>query len=121
MKSAGLPVPDEGPEFMTRELIKVGNPGLRPQFSTQAELGYKAAWSTGSALPRRHEQTSLNPSFTFASFVALIGYDWSALRYVRRSLPPRVIALASFCGYAIWAVLRGRRAQPTAWLEPFPP
>jgi phosphate transport system permease protein len=25
LKSAGLPVPDEGPEFMTRELIKVGN------------------------------------------------------------------------------------------------
>jgi phosphatidylglycerol lysyltransferase len=40
-------------------------------------------------------------AFTFASFVALIGYDWSALRYVRRSLPLRVIALASFCGYAI--------------------
>jgi phosphatidylglycerol lysyltransferase len=40
-------------------------------------------------------------AFTFASFVALIGYDWSALRYVRRRLPLRVIALASFCGYAI--------------------
>jgi phosphatidylglycerol lysyltransferase len=40
-------------------------------------------------------------AFTFASFVALTGYDWSALRYVRRSLPLRVIALASFCGYAI--------------------
>ncbi|WP_296248699.1 phosphate ABC transporter permease PstA [Pseudomonas sp. UBA4194] len=25
LKSAGLPVPDNGPEFMTRELIKVGN------------------------------------------------------------------------------------------------
>ena len=25
LKSAGLPVPDKGPEFMTRELIKVGN------------------------------------------------------------------------------------------------
>ena len=40
-------------------------------------------------------------AFTMASFVVLIGYDWSALRYVRRSLPIRVIALASFCGYAI--------------------
>lgn len=28
LKSAGLPVPDEGPEFMTRELIKVGNRDL---------------------------------------------------------------------------------------------
>ena len=25
LKSAGLPVPDDGPEFMTRELVKVGN------------------------------------------------------------------------------------------------
>src|SRR5512144_3217500 len=40
-------------------------------------------------------------AFTMASFVTLIGYDWSALRYVRRRLPLRVIALASFCGYAI--------------------
>ncbi|UVJ43969.1 phosphate ABC transporter permease PstA [Pseudomonas sp. LS1212] len=28
LKSAGLPVPDDGPEFMTRELIKVGNRDL---------------------------------------------------------------------------------------------
>ncbi|AIR88787.1 phosphate ABC transporter permease PstA [Pseudomonas cremoricolorata] len=28
LKSAGLPVPDEGPEFMTRELIKIGNRDL---------------------------------------------------------------------------------------------
>ncbi|WP_028693144.1 phosphate ABC transporter permease PstA [Pseudomonas cremoricolorata] len=28
LKSAGLPVPDQGPEFMTRELLKVGNRDL---------------------------------------------------------------------------------------------
>ena len=28
LKGAGLPVPDDGPEFMTRELIKVGNRDL---------------------------------------------------------------------------------------------
>lgn len=28
LKGAGLPVPDNGPEFMTRELIKVGNRDL---------------------------------------------------------------------------------------------
>jgi phosphate transport system permease protein len=28
LKTAGLPVPDQGPEFMTRELIKVGNRDL---------------------------------------------------------------------------------------------
>ena len=30
LKGAGLPVPDEGPEFMTRELFKVGNRDLNP-------------------------------------------------------------------------------------------
>ncbi|WP_240364754.1 phosphate ABC transporter permease PstA [Pseudomonas syringae] len=30
LKSAGLPVPDHGPEFMTRELFKVGNRDLNP-------------------------------------------------------------------------------------------
>ncbi|MBK8175243.1 MAG: bifunctional lysylphosphatidylglycerol flippase/synthetase MprF [Rhodospirillales bacterium] len=39
--------------------------------------------------------------FTVASYIALAGYDWSALRYVGQRLPARVIALASFCGYAI--------------------
>ena len=39
--------------------------------------------------------------FTAASFATLVGYDWSALRYVGQKLPVRVMALASFCGYAI--------------------
>lgn len=39
--------------------------------------------------------------FTALSFITLIGYDWSALRYVGQRLPARVIAVASFCGYAI--------------------
>ncbi|KGS11647.1 phosphate ABC transporter permease, partial [Pseudomonas coronafaciens] len=30
LKSAGLPVPDQGPEFMTRQLLKVGNRDLNP-------------------------------------------------------------------------------------------
>ena len=36
------------PKYDEPELIKVGNPGLRPQFSTAAELGYKASWARGS-------------------------------------------------------------------------
>lgn len=39
--------------------------------------------------------------FTAFGYLALVGYDWSALRYVGRTLPLRVVALASFCGYAI--------------------
>ncbi len=36
------------PKYDEPELIKVGNPGLRPQYSTAAELGFKTAWSDGS-------------------------------------------------------------------------
>ncbi|WP_417722210.1 bifunctional lysylphosphatidylglycerol flippase/synthetase MprF [Salipiger sp.] len=38
---------------------------------------------------------------TFGGYVALIGYDWSALRYIGRKLPLPVIAAGGFLGYAI--------------------
>lgn len=37
---------------------------------------------------------------TAAGYVALIGYDWYALRYIGRRLPGRVVALGGFLGYA---------------------
>ena len=40
-------------------------------------------------------------AFTAASFATLVGYDWSALRHLGQEIPLRVMALASFCGYAI--------------------
>ncbi|MBP9898726.1 MAG: TonB-dependent receptor [Gemmatimonadales bacterium] len=36
------------PKYDEPELIKVGNPGLRPQFTTSTDLGYRMAWSGGS-------------------------------------------------------------------------
>lgn len=36
------------PKYDEPELIKVGNPGLRPQFTTSFDLGYKTGWSGGS-------------------------------------------------------------------------
>ncbi|MCA2992273.1 outer membrane beta-barrel protein [Gemmatimonas sp.] len=36
------------PKYDEPELIKVGNPGLQPQFTTSVDLGYRAAWSSGS-------------------------------------------------------------------------
>jgi phosphatidylglycerol lysyltransferase len=50
-------------------------------------------------------RVSLTILLTFGSFAALIGYDHSALRYVRRQVPAKVMALASFCGYALGNVL----------------
>ncbi|MEC3863388.1 lysylphosphatidylglycerol synthase domain-containing protein, partial [Mesobacterium sp. TK19101] len=37
---------------------------------------------------------------TTAGYVALIGYDWSALRYLGKRVPPRVIAMGGFLGYS---------------------
>ena len=38
---------------------------------------------------------------TAASYLALMGYDWSGLRYAGAKVPGRVVALASFSGYAL--------------------
>ncbi|HEX7905465.1 MAG TPA: TonB-dependent receptor [Chitinophagaceae bacterium] len=35
------------PKYDDAEIIKVGNPGLRPQFTNSIELGYKTNWSKG--------------------------------------------------------------------------
>jgi outer membrane receptor protein involved in Fe transport len=36
------------PKYDEPELIKVGNPGLRPQFTTSVDLGYRTSWTKGS-------------------------------------------------------------------------
>lgn len=46
------------------------------------------------------QQIGLALFFTLCSFVALMGYDWSALNYIGHHLPEKTIAFASFCGYA---------------------
>lgn len=47
LKGAGLPVPDEGPEFMTRELVKVGNRDVNPSDFTWVV----GEWLSGQRLP----------------------------------------------------------------------
>lgn len=51
------------------------------------------------ALPLRTVLLSLIT--TAASYIALIGYDWSALRFIGKSVPPAVLAAGSFAAYAI--------------------
>jgi outer membrane receptor protein involved in Fe transport len=36
------------PKYDEPELLKVGNPALRPQFTTSVDLGYKTSWARGS-------------------------------------------------------------------------
>ncbi len=37
---------------------------------------------------------------TFAGYVALMGYDWSALRYLGKKIPFRIVAIGGFLGYS---------------------
>ncbi len=37
---------------------------------------------------------------TFLGYVALIGYDWSALRYLGKKVPFRIVAVGGFLGYS---------------------
>lgn len=47
-------------------------------------------WKLGAAL-----------CFTIVSFMALVVYDWEALAYIGKKLPLPVVALTSFCAYAV--------------------
>ncbi|MGH8507638.1 MAG: bifunctional lysylphosphatidylglycerol flippase/synthetase MprF, partial [Gammaproteobacteria bacterium] len=46
-------------------------------------------------------QLGLALLLTAASYTVLIGYDWSALRYIGRAVALRTVAYAAFCGCAI--------------------
>ncbi|WP_432695287.1 bifunctional lysylphosphatidylglycerol flippase/synthetase MprF [Marinobacterium sp. YM272] len=46
-------------------------------------------------------QIGLAALCTAGGYLALIGYDWSALRYIKRHLPLPLIAFTSFIGYAL--------------------
>jgi phosphatidylglycerol lysyltransferase len=54
-------------------------------------------------LPIRAVAASL--AATAIGFAVLLGNDIAALRYAGATVPPRVIALASFCGYALGNVI----------------
>ncbi|QOI96508.1 MAG: TonB-dependent receptor [Flammeovirgaceae bacterium] len=50
------------PKYDDVEIIKVGNPGLRPQFTNSFELGYKSSWSNGylySALYHKRMESTI--------------------------------------------------------------
>lgn len=46
------------PKYDEPELIKVGNPGLRPQFTTSLDLGYKTSWARGSIYAAAYHRTT---------------------------------------------------------------
>ncbi|GAA4398748.1 TonB-dependent receptor [Nibrella viscosa] len=45
------------PKYDDAEIIKVGNPGLQPQFTSSFELGYKTNWNDGSLYSAAYHKT----------------------------------------------------------------
>ncbi|ANG63248.1 hypothetical protein A8C75_12720 [Marinobacterium aestuarii] len=52
-----------------------------------------------SAIPRATLIVAMGA--TFLSYTVLVGYDWSALRYIGKSAPPIVLGFGSFTAYAL--------------------
>ncbi|MEQ9164873.1 MAG: TonB-dependent receptor [Fulvivirga sp.] len=46
------------PKYDDAEIIKVGNPGLQPQFTNSFELGYKNGWNSGYLYGAAYHRTS---------------------------------------------------------------
>ena len=102
-------VPDRGSELLPLRLLRRPLIGI-----TALALGGVVLWalqkaSTGVSFDamvaalRATSPAALLGSLaaTFLSFIALLGYDLSGLRYVGARPPFKVVLLASFCGFAI--------------------
>ncbi|MFQ6575230.1 phosphate ABC transporter permease PstA [Pseudomonas sp. UM16] len=88
LKGAGLPVPDEGPEFMTRELIKVGNRDLN---------GSDFTWVVGEWLIDQKKPVDL---------IALERREWGNFYGYLVSVKENGKVVAE--GQAAWAELQAR-------------
>jgi len=91
LKGAGLPVPDDGPEFMTRELIKVGNRDLN---------GSDFTWVVGEWLADEQRPAEL---------IALERREWGNFYGYLVSVKENGKVVAE--GPAAWAELQSRLAR----------
>ncbi|OLS59868.1 phosphate ABC transporter permease PstA [Pseudomonas putida] len=91
LKGAGLPVPDDGPEFMTRELIKVGNRDLN---------GSDFTWVVGEWLVDEQRPADL---------IALERREWGNFYGYLVSVKENGKVVAE--GPAAWAELQSRLAR----------
>ncbi|MHC6228093.1 phosphate ABC transporter permease PstA [Pseudomonas sp. X10] len=88
LKGAGLPVPDDGPEFMTRELVKVGNRDLN---------GSDFSWVVGEWLTDLQKPVDL---------IALERREWGNFYGYLVSVKEEGRVVAE--GQAAWAELQAR-------------
>ncbi|MFW2543909.1 bifunctional lysylphosphatidylglycerol flippase/synthetase MprF [Primorskyibacter sp. 2E107] len=83
------------PYFVTAALFAAGTWAL---YHLLAPVDLRAVMTEVRATPMHVIALALLT--TAASYATLIGYDWSALRYIDKRLPPSVTALGAFLGYA---------------------
>src|SRR6185369_13521464 len=57
------------PKYDDAEIIKVGNPALRPQFTNSFELGYKTSWSSGYLYSAAYHKEMVATIIRIASIV----------------------------------------------------
>ena len=111
-------------EPLARRLLRQGGPVLvlvlalaLAAWAIQHELAAVSLDDVGAAFGRiPTAKLVLAGCLVAASYVTLIGYDWSAFRYLGIPAPPGRLALGSFCGYAIantagFAVITGASAR----------
>lgn len=73
--------------------------GILVLYRTLHQLNVHDIYAQIRALPASQFQLAL--LFTACGYASLIGYDWSALRYVGKMLPLPLIAFTSFIGFSL--------------------
>jgi len=63
-----------------------------------APINIRDVFAQARAIPTWRLAAAL--AATFAGYLALIGYDWSALKYLHKKIPFRIVAIGGFLGYS---------------------
>lgn len=73
------------PKYDDAEIIKVGNPGLRPQFTNAVELGYKANWKGGYFYSAAYHRFATGTITRISSTVAGSNLIYAVFQNVNKS------------------------------------
>ncbi len=73
------------PKYDDAEIIKVGNPALRPQFTNSIELGYKTNWKNGSLYAAAYHRFASGTITRISSTVAGSNLIYATFQNVNKS------------------------------------
>jgi outer membrane receptor protein involved in Fe transport len=73
------------PKYDDAEIIKVGNPGLRPQFTNSLELGYKATWKSAYFYAAAYHRITDGTITRISTTVAGSNLIYAVFQNVKRS------------------------------------